>query len=166
MTLALVPSTKARRIDDDRSVYVKVMRALFLPFPEIIDKLNDPTYECPNPYCLDSGCPSEGSHKLSVHDPFGHFTLFVPANKANVLGEKFSSDKFVHNAIMEFVADETQKVKGVSFARESSLAFRYPILLKPGVDEASPADPEELHVDGIVTFENTNVFLEFSRCSA
>ena len=131
------------------------MQALFLPFPEILDKLSDPDYACPNPYCLDSGCcPSDGPHKLSLHDPFGHFTLFGPGNKANVLGEKYSSDKFVHNAIMEFVADETQKVKGLSFTCESSLTFRYPILLKPGVDDASPADREELYVDGIATFEH------------
>ena len=55
---------------------------------------------------------------------------------------------------MEFVADEAQKVKGLSFAREFSLAFRYPILLKPGVDDASPVDHEELHEDGIATFEH------------
>ena len=160
-------SKKARRIDDDRSVYVKVMQALFLTFPEILDKLSDPDYDCPNQYCLDNGCcPSDGPHKLSLHDPFGHFTLFGPGNKANVLGEKFSSDKFIYNTIMEYTADETKTVKGISFARESSLAFRHPIFFKPSVDGSSPADTEELHVDGIATFENTNVFLEFSRCSA
>ena len=136
------------------------MQALFLPFPELLVKLRDPAYECPNLHCFDGGCPSKGSHKLSIHDPFGHFTLFGRANKANVLDERYSSDTFVHNAIMEFVADETQKVKDVSFARESSLAFSYPILLKPGEDDASPVDCEELHVDGIATLENT-----ISRCA-
>ena len=104
-------STKARRIDDDKSVYVKVMQALFLPFPELVEKLNDPAYECPNPYCLDGACPSDASHKLSVHDPFGHFTLFGPGNKENVLGERYSSDKFIYNAVMEFVADRPKKSK-------------------------------------------------------
>ena len=94
-------SMKARRIDD-RSVYVKVMQALFLLFPEIVDKSNDPAYECPNPYCLDGSCPSDGSYKLSIHDPFGHFTLFGPGNKANVLGEEFSSDKFIRFSFIRF----------------------------------------------------------------
>ena len=45
-------------------------------------------------------------HDLALHDSYGHFTVFGPGNKANVAGEKFSSDAYIHNELMRYLGDE------------------------------------------------------------
>ena len=48
-------------------------------------------------------------HDLGLHDPYGHFTVFRAGNKANVAGEKFSSDTYIHNELMRYLGDELKK---------------------------------------------------------
>ncbi len=48
-------------------------------------------------------------HDLALHDSYGHFTVFGAGNKANVAGEKFSSDTYIHNELMRYLGDELKK---------------------------------------------------------
>ena len=114
------------------------------------------------PACLRTDDKHGHSHALAIHDPFGHFTVFGSGNKANVDGEKWSSDTFIHNEVMRYLGDEFKKISGLSFIHEFTDAMFHPIFLKPGAD--GKVDHERLHPDGILTSGAKKIFIEFSRC--
>ena len=124
-------SRVARKFDDDESVYIKVMQSLFLPLPELLEKRRVDGFKCPNPHCFLSAHGGytddkhDHLHDLVLHDPFGHFTVFGPGNKANVDVEKWSSDAFIHNEVMRYLGDEFKKIPGMSFIHEFKVPEKY-----------------------------------------
>ena len=89
------PVADSDKFDDEEIVYIKVMQSLY--------KLSIPVLQFPNPdflpifSCQDSAAEDVNLHDQMLHDPYGHVTVFWVGNKANVAGEKFSSDAFIHN---------------------------------------------------------------------
>ena len=83
-------------------------------------------------------------------------------NKANVAGEKWSSNTFIHNELMSYLGNEFKKIPGLSYTHEFTDAMVHPIFLKPGAD--GTADQERLHPDGILMSSDSKTFIEFSRC--
>jgi len=156
-------SRVARKFDDDESVYTKVIQSLFLPFPELLERRSG--LKCLNPNCLSS--PHRGDehgqlHDLAIHDAYGHFTVFGTGNKANVAGEKLSSDTYIHNELMRYLGDEIKKIPGLCYTHEFTDAMVRLIFLKPGAD--GKVEQERLHPDGILMSGDRKIFMEFSRC--
>ncbi|CAL6426024.1 unnamed protein product [Bathycoccus prasinos] len=160
-------SPVARKFDDDESVYIKVMQSLFLPLPELLEKRLVQGLKCPNPNCLSSAHGEP--HDFAIHDPYGHFTVFGSGNKANVAGEKWSSDTFIHNELMSYLGNEFKKIPGLSYTHEFTDAMVHPISLKSGAD--GTVEHERLHPDGILTSGDSKIFIilamsgAFSECS-
>jgi hypothetical protein len=99
---------------------------------------------------------------------------FGSVGKGNVINEKLSSDKHIHDYIMKFIGTEIQKIPGASFIFEFSVAVFQPIYLKPkpsfadelgGNGKSSRVEHERLNPDGILIRDNEKIFVEITRCS-
>ncbi|CAL6424346.1 unnamed protein product [Bathycoccus prasinos] len=107
--------------------------------------------------------------RFPIHDPYGHFTVFGSGNKANVAGEKWSSDTFIHNELMSYLGNEFKKIPRLSYTHEFTDQMVHPISLKSGAN--GTVEHGRLHPDGILTSGDSKIFIilamsgAFSECS-